>query len=96
MARLRSDYEAERSMGLQAREDDPASLVAARLRRSGYPSLWGIQCELRDDVVVLSGVVPTYHLKQLAQALALHTAGVLEVENCVRVTPVTQSKGLIS
>jgi hypothetical protein len=94
MVRLLSDYEANQILQLEAWEDDPASLVAARLRRSGYPVLCGVRCELRDDVLVLSGAVPTYHLKQLAQVLALHTPGVRRVENCVRVTPVTHGKGL--
>lgn len=66
--------------------DDPASLVAARLRRSGYPYLCSIKCDVRDGVVVLSGTLPTYHLKQLAQSLALHTPGVREIENRVHVT----------
>jgi hypothetical protein len=30
--------------------------------------------------------VPTFHLKQLAQALASHTPGVGQIENCVQVT----------
>lgn len=85
MVLLLSDYEANRTVELQSWEEDPAALVAARLRRSGYPLLCGIHCELRDDVLVLSGAVPTYHLKQLAQALALHTLGVRQVENHVKV-----------
>src|SRR5262245_50489770 len=67
---------------------DDVALVAARLRLSGYPSLYGLQCDLRDDVFVLSGAVPTYHLKQLAQVLALHTPGVRQVENCLTVAHV--------
>ena len=88
MIRPLPNDEANRSIELQTHEDDPASLVAARFRRSGYASLCGIKCELHDGVLVLSGEVPTYHLKQLAQSLALHTASVRQIENCVKVTHV--------
>ncbi len=66
--------------------DDAASLVAARLRRSPYPLLRDVKCESRDGITVLSGTVPSFHLKQLAQALALHTPGVREIENRLHVT----------
>ncbi len=88
MTRPLQNDEANRSVELQTHLDDPASLVAARLRRSGYPLVCGIKCELRDGVLVLSGEVPTYHLKQLAQSMALHTANVWQIENCVKVTRV--------
>ncbi len=64
---------------------DPASLVAARLRRSGYAFLWGIRCEFNEGVLSLIGNVPTFHLKQVAQSLAMHTPGVREVNNCLYV-----------
>jgi osmotically-inducible protein OsmY len=67
-------------------DDNPASLVAGRLRRSGYPFLRSIKCEFRGGVTILSGTVPTFHLKQIAQALASHTPGVGQIENCVHVT----------
>jgi osmotically-inducible protein OsmY len=66
--------------------DDSASLVVERLRRSGYPFLRGIKCEDRDGITVLSGTVPTFHLKQIAQALASHTPGVRQIENRLQVT----------
>ena len=65
---------------------DLAELVAARLRRSGYPYLRSIQCEQQDESVLLSGTVPTFHLKQVAQALASHTPGVRGVVDRLRVT----------
>jgi hypothetical protein len=67
-------------------EDDPAGLVRARLRRSGYPVLLGIQCEMCEGALVLVGTVPTFHLKQIAQELAAHTRGVWKVENRLLVT----------
>ncbi len=71
---------------LEPREDDPASLVAARLRRSGYPFLRSVKCEVHSGVMVLSGSVPTFHLKQMAQELASHTPGVRQIENRLHVT----------
>jgi len=77
----------------EPREDDPASMVAGRLRRSGYPFLRAIRCEVHDGVTVLSGTVPTFHLKQLAQALASHTPGVRQIENRLHVTNSTYRTG---
>jgi len=58
-----------------------ASLVSIQLRCSGYAPLWCVKCEAQDDVVSLTGTVPTFHLKQIAQELAVHTVGVRRVEN---------------
>ena len=68
---------------------DLAKLVAARMRRSGYPFLWSIKCQVCDNVAVLSGDVPTFYLKQMAQELAAHAQGVREVQNDVHVTGTT-------
>lgn len=75
----------EEHRALDGTQDNPAHLVAARLRRSGYPFLRSIKCEFRGGVTVLSGTVPTFYLKQLAQALAAHTPGVGQIENGVQV-----------
>jgi hypothetical protein len=64
---------------------DLGSVVAARLRRSGHPFLWGVVCTYSEGVVVLSGAVPTFYLKQLAQELASRTPLVTEVRNCLLV-----------
>jgi osmotically-inducible protein OsmY len=83
MPRMRSDQASNR---LEPREDDAASLVAARLRRSGYPFLRAVKCEVYEGVTVLSGTVPTFHLKQVAQALASHTPGVGQIDNRLHVS----------
>jgi osmotically-inducible protein OsmY len=90
MLRAISDQMAERVTLL---EEDSANLVTARLRRSSYPFLRGIKCEVRDGVTVLSGEVPTFHLKQLAQELAAHTKGVHQVENRLHVRNATYQGG---
>jgi hypothetical protein len=45
-----------------------ADLAMARLLRSPYRAMRGVRCEERDGVLTLSGVVHSYHLKQVAQA----------------------------
>jgi osmotically-inducible protein OsmY len=86
MLRATTGQRTDRSHDFQPREDDPASLVAARLRRSGYQFLRAVKCEVRDGVTVLSGTVPTFHLKQVAQALASHTPGVRQIDNRLHVS----------
>lgn len=55
-------------------------IAQAALRLSGYRELSQLDCEVVDDVVILSGVVSSYYLKQVAQAaiLALETARAVE------------------
>jgi osmotically-inducible protein OsmY len=88
MLREADDRETEELEHFETRPNDACSLVAARLRRSGYPQLRSVQCEVRRGVARLTGTVPTFHLKQVAQELAAHTLGVWQVENRVQVTSV--------
>jgi osmotically-inducible protein OsmY len=76
---------AEVTAGYQACAEDLAGMVMARLRRSGQPFLWSVRCEVTAGVVILLGAVPTFHLKQMAQELAVHTAGVVQFENRLEV-----------
>jgi osmotically-inducible protein OsmY len=46
-----------------------------------------IQISVRQGQVGLVGTVPTYHLKQLAQAVVLGVEGVAAVENGLSVPP---------
>ena len=61
------------------------SAVLAGLQSSGYRVLSKLECEVRDRSVFLSGVVPTFFLKQMAQAVALRIEQVREVVNRVEV-----------
>jgi hypothetical protein len=70
---------------LRGEELEVAKCVEARFRRSGYPYLRGIKCQVLGGKATLLGSVPTFHLKQLAQELAVHTTGVWQVDNCIQV-----------
>lgn len=59
--------------------------VAHALRRTGYSPLRDVQVECERGRVVLSGRVPSYHLKQMAQTVALEIAGVLRLQNDIDV-----------
>jgi osmotically-inducible protein OsmY len=59
--------------------------VLQTLRRSGYPPLRNVECEVKGQTIVLHGVVPTYHLKQLVQTLALKVDEVRTVQNLIEV-----------
>jgi len=61
------------------------SAVLAGLQSSGYHALQNIECKVHGGSVFLSGVVPTFFLKQMAQAVALRVDHVLEVVNRVEV-----------
>jgi hypothetical protein len=55
--------------------------VLNSLLRSGYAPLNFIACEICGNRVILEGIVPSYHLKQLAQVYAQKVDGVGRVEN---------------
>jgi hypothetical protein len=62
-----------------------AEVAQAKLRRSAYVELRGVCCDFSGGVLTLRGRVPSYHLKQLAQADVAGVPGVLEVDNRVEV-----------
>ena len=59
--------------------------VLERLRSSGYLVLRSVRCDVVGGVVVLSGAVPSFHLKQVAQAVVITVAEVQRVENLLEV-----------
>ena len=70
----------------------PSSLadrVLRRLRDTAYRALKNVTCECPDEggVVVLRGRLPTYYLKQMAQAVAAREEGAKRVENRIEVVP---------
>jgi len=51
----------------------------------GYPQLKEIQCEADGDVMILSGVLKSFYLKQIAQTVAINVPGVSSVRNLIEV-----------
>lgn len=68
------------------RVDQLQERVVEALASLGYPSLAAVDCEVTSNRVVLSGRLPSYHLKQMAQVAALRVAGAGQVDNRVVVT----------
>jgi osmotically-inducible protein OsmY len=62
-----------------------------RLRRSGYLALRDIACAVREGVACLQGRLPTYYLKQVAQAIVAEVDGVIVVSNQIEVLPSAQA-----
>jgi len=69
-------------------EDRLYRAAITALRSSGYRRLTKLQCEISAGVVTLSGAVPSFFLKQLAQEVVLRLAHVREVRNRVQVRKV--------
>lgn len=59
--------------------------VLAALCHSGYTALSLVGCDVDRDRVILSGSVPSYHMKQLAQVFALRVEGVDRIDNRLEV-----------
>jgi len=67
-------------------EDDNLRQAAVEvLRSSGYIQLRKLRCMAAAGVVTISGLVPSYFLKQMAQELVLRLAHVRQVKNLVEV-----------
>ena len=62
--------------------------IIAGLRHSGYRSLTNLQCEVYGGQVIISGVVPSYFLKQVAQTIILRIGLVKGMKNHLQVNPV--------
>ena len=71
-----------------------AEIAQAVLRRSSYFELHNVSCDFSGGILTLRGRVPTYHLKQLAQASVADVPGVVEVHNRVEVTSARVSQAL--
>lgn len=55
--------------------------VQRELRATGYPALRGVNVVAISAVVLLQGRVPSYHMKQVAQATVMNLPGVREIRN---------------
>jgi osmotically-inducible protein OsmY len=55
------------------------------LRETGYAALHRVHCHVKGGIVELSGDVPSFYFKQLAQELLLALKHVQGVENHLRV-----------
>jgi hypothetical protein len=60
--------------------------AAAALATSKYAPLRQLDCQVSEGVVKISGTVPSFYLKALAQAAVLHLYPDSAVENLVEVT----------
>lgn len=69
----------------QADEVHVADRIDHALRATGYRSLCGVSISERNGSVTLSGRVPSYYLKQIAQSVAKGAPGVRDVRNDLEV-----------
>jgi len=75
----------KRSNPFAALFQEVAELAQAKLQRSSYFELRDVCCDFSGGILTLRGRVPSYHLKQLAQANVAEVPGVLKVDNRVEV-----------
>ena len=66
-------------------DDSVLDEVRRRLADSSHLLLRSVNCRLRDGRLQLTGRVPSFYLKQLAQAVVQNVEGVRLIENELRV-----------
>ena len=59
--------------------------VRRALRAASYPALSRARVFLSDGCIVLRGIVPSYHVKQVAQEIAMRVGSVHKVINLLEV-----------
>lgn len=64
---------------------DVVDIAQAALRRAGYVELRSLSCEFAAGVLTLHGRVPTFYLKQRAQAAVASVPGVVRIDNRLEV-----------
>jgi hypothetical protein len=62
-----------------------AAVIREAFRHSGYRSLAQLEVQAHSGRVVVSGEVPTYYMKQVAQTLTLQRCGEAQFLDEVRV-----------
>lgn len=60
------------------------------LRHNSYLALKNVHCECAGGVLTLRGCLPTYYLKQMAQALVARLEGVQRIVNEIEVVAVAR------
>jgi len=71
--------------GASAEDRRLLSHARVALQNSGYPSLGRLDCQVRQGIVSIDGVLPSFYLKQVAQEVLSRLAGVLGIRNLVAV-----------
>jgi hypothetical protein len=64
-----------------AESNRPTKMARERLDQSGYHALRALNCSVHCGVAVLSGQVPSFYLKQLAQTFVRDVSGIAKVVN---------------
>jgi osmotically-inducible protein OsmY len=75
------------------RAQEILSAVSDALFASRYADLAFVDCEICGNRVVLFGSVPSYRLKQVAQALVMRVVGAGRVDNRLAVRPREEGGG---
>jgi hypothetical protein len=66
---------------------DLASRIEQALRATGYPPLRNVHVLAAAGIAILRGAVPSYYMKQIAQAAVSGVVGVIDVHNELDVVP---------
>jgi osmotically-inducible protein OsmY len=69
-----------------------AERVERAVRATGYPPLRAIEVAACERLIILRGQVPTFYMKQMAQAAAVAVPGVHELRNDQVVTPAARPR----
>lgn len=81
IASLLREIAAEKAIEAADRSAQASIDAENRLSECGYPPLDRIDCEAKDGVLYLSGRVPSFYLKQLAQTFVRDVPGITVVVN---------------
>jgi len=64
---------------------DIEEVARVRLQHSAYRAIRRVNCMFSGGILTLTGQLPTYHYKQLAQAAVVEIPGVRQIINDINV-----------
>jgi osmotically-inducible protein OsmY len=70
-------------------EQTIARAAESRLKQTSEDALHRVSCEFQDGAIFLRGVVPTFHLRQVAHLVVANMEGVTRIVNRIEVSPRT-------
>ena len=80
-----SALEASALEGSASEESDIEEVARIRLQHSHYRAIRRVNCAFANGILTLTGAVPTFHYKQLAQTAVVDISGVRQVVNLIDV-----------
>jgi osmotically-inducible protein OsmY len=91
LSNTRQEADASLSLSEELARCPVTAAAQRRIESAHHRRLRQVRCEHRDGVLVLTGQVPTFYYKQIAQECVRIVPGVTRIQNLLEVIPESNS-----